>query len=135
MTGAFFDTNVIIYAYSASDPKAFRSRLLMADGGKISVQTLNEFANVARRKLRWEWPRIEDALAELHEVFDAVLAIDINIHSRGIELVKRYGFSIYDAMIVSAALMAGCDRLYSEDMHDGLVVNGRLTIENPFRTL
>ncbi len=133
MTSAFFDTNVIVYGYSARDPKALRSRSLIAEGGKISVQTLNEFANVARRKLRWEWVRIEDVLADLREIFDAVIPVDNEVHQCGIELAQRYGFSVYDAMIVSAALIARCDRLYSEDMHDGLVVNGTLTIENPFR--
>ena len=53
-------------------------------------------------------------------------------HDIGRALGERYGFSVYDAMIVAAALEHGCTTLYSEDMHDGLVIEGRLHIVNPF---
>ena len=51
----------------------------------------------------------------------------------GLALAERYGLSVYDAMIAASALHAECDTLWSEDMHDGLVIEDQLRIVNPFR--
>ena len=53
-------------------------------------------------------------------------------HERGLAVASRYGLSVYDAMIVSSALLAGCTLLYSEDMQDGQVFDRQLTVRNPF---
>ncbi|MHA6722294.1 PIN domain-containing protein [Sphingomonas sp. RS2018] len=132
MTGAFFDTNILVYAHAQDADKGEVARSLLERGGSIGVQTLNEFVNVARRKLQWDWAKIDLALAGFDAVFDSVVPLDAVVHALGKDMAKRHNFSIYDAMIVAAALTAGCDRLYSEDMHHGLVIDGRLTIENPF---
>ena len=62
---AFFDTNVLIYAALQPDPRSEAARGLLAQRGVISVQVLNEFASVARRKLRRSWPEIARALAAI----------------------------------------------------------------------
>lgn len=59
--------------------------------------------------------------------------LDEALHKDGLRLARRYRLSVYDGMIVAAALTANCDILYSEDMHHGLIVDGRLQIVNPFR--
>ena len=128
---AFFDTNVILYALSNDRGKATRSAELMRQGGVISVQVLNEFALVCRRKYRAEWPIIGRGLRDLRESFD-VVPLTLDTHVRGIELSERYQLGVYDAMIVAAAQLAGCSTLFSEDMQDGLSIGG-LTIQNPFR--
>ena len=64
--------------------------------------------------------------------FASVMSIDMATHERGLEIAKKYGFSIYDSMIVATALQGECDTLYSEDMQDGLLIEGRLRIVNPF---
>ena len=58
--------------------------------------------------------------------------VTIEMHQAGVDLAERYGLSIYDAMIASAALLADCDTLFSEDLQNGLLVNGRLRVVNPF---
>lgn len=63
-----------------------------------------------------------------------VVPLTIEIHRDGLRLAARYGFPIYDSFIVAAALASDCDTLWSEDMQHGMVVDGRLTITNPFRT-
>ena len=130
MRADFFDSNVLLYL--AADPvKAAKTRALMGDGGFISVQVLNEIANVSLRKMRQSW-------AETHELLDLVRSVlsvtDLRIedHESGLAIAERYGLSVYDALIAATALASGCDRLYSEDMHHGLVIDGRLRIENPF---
>lgn len=128
---AFFDTNVLLYLLSGDDTKADRAEELVAGGGIISVQVLNEFASVARRKLGMSWGEIHEILSQVRSVCP-VEPMTLEGHDRGVELAKRHGFQIYDAMIVASALLAGCTLLYSEDMQNGQVIDGRLTIRNPF---
>lgn len=131
MARIFLDTNVVIYAFT-TDPRAAVAEKLIADGIELSVQVLNEFANVARRKLGFDWSQIEQALSAIGALARKIHTIDLETHSLALELARRYDFSFYDALIVSAALKARCDILHSEDMQDGLAVEGRLRIVNPF---
>ena len=127
----FFDTNVVLYLLSADTAKADRAEELLALGGTISVQVLNEFVAVASRKLRMSWIEIREVLAQIRAVC-AVEPMTIETHARALRLAERYGLSIYDALIISAALLANCKTLHSEDMQDGQVVERQLTIRNPF---
>lgn len=128
---AFFDTNVLLYLLSADTDKADRAEELLALGGTISVQVLNEFVAVASRKLRMPSTEVREILAQIRAVCD-IEPITLETHERALDVSERYGLSIYDALIVSAALLAGCRILHSEDMHDGQVIEQQLTIRNPF---
>lgn len=128
----FFDSNTLLYLISADTFKSTRIQTYLEDGGSISVQVLNEFTNVARCKHRLEITDIRPVLEDLCEVLD-VLPVTLEIHKAGIGIIERYKLSTYDSMIVGAALESGCDTLLSEDMQDGLVVERRLTIRNPFK--
>ena len=107
-------------------------RMAMAAGGAISVQVLNELANVARRKMGLSWAEIAAFLGALRGLL-AVHPLTEATHEAGLGLAERYGFSVYDAMIVAAALGAGCGTLYSEDMQDGMRLAEGLRIVDPFR--
>lgn len=109
-----------------------RAQALFNAGGAISVQCLNEFASVASRKLGMSWAHVDEALEMIASVCRPIVALDLDLHRRGVGIAQRRQLSVYDAMIVAAALQSGCDTLYSEDMHHGLIVEGRLTIRNPF---
>jgi predicted nucleic acid-binding protein len=132
MPGNFFDTNVLIYIASSERAKAERAEILLSDGGVISVQVLNEVANVARRKMRLSWAETHGFLDMLTELLP-VHSITVETHETGLLLAERYGLSIYDSMIAASALQADCDILWSEDMQDGMVIDNRLRIVNPFR--
>lgn len=127
----FFDTNVLLYLLSEDSQKADRAETIMAQGGVISVQVLNEFASVASRKLKMAYTEIRDSLSIVRAVCQTQ-AITIDIHEQGLDVAERFGFSLYDSMIVSAALQAGCSVLYSEDMQHGQNIDGQLLITNPF---
>lgn len=127
---ASFDTNIVIYAFTAG-PKQGAARDVMADGGVISVQVLNEFVNVMRKKRGAAWPDIEDALQVVLTHFPDVVAVTHEIHASALALARDHSFSFYDALIVAAASAAGCDTLYSEDMQHGRRI-GSLVIVNPF---
>ena len=128
---AFFDTNVILYLLSADAAKADRAEELVAEGGRVSVQVLNEFAAVASRKLAMSWNDIGEILEHVRTVC-AVEPLTIETHERGVALASRYGLHIYDAMIVASALLSGCTVLYSEDFQDRQVFEKQVTVRNPF---
>jgi predicted nucleic acid-binding protein len=129
----FFDTNVLLYLLSADFAKAQRAEELVAERGWVSVQVLNEFASVASRKLRMPLSEIRECLEPIRSIC-AVEPVTVETHTRGLDVAERCGLSIYDSMIIAAALLAGCDTLYSEDLQDGQRIDG-LLIRNPFSSL
>ncbi len=132
MPGSFFDTNVLIYIASGDPVKADRAEAMIGGGGAISVQVLNELANVARRKMRMSWQDTHAFLALLRGLL-TVHSVEVETHETGLALAERYKLSVYDAMIAASALHADCDTLWSEDMQHGMVLDSRLRIVNPFR--
>jgi predicted nucleic acid-binding protein len=128
---AFIDSHIALYLLSGDAIKADRAEAVIAAGGVISVQVLNEVTSVMRRKLGMTWAETDEVLAGLRAAC-AVEPLTIETHDTGRHLAERYGLSVYDAMIVSAGMLAGCDRLYSEDMQHGLLMEGQLRICNPF---
>lgn len=131
MPRAFFDTNVLLYSVSDDAAKADRAEAVLAGGGWISVQVLNESSHVLRRKYDRGWPDIH-LFIERVSAMVYIAAMDIETHRVGLGLAERYKIGIYDAMIAAAALLSDCDTLYSEDLHHGLVIDGKLTVLNPF---
>ena len=128
----FFDTNVILYLLSGDRAKADRAEAVLAEGGTISVQVLNEFAAVASRKLKMTYAEIGDVLATVRAVC-RVVPVTEEMHDRALGLADRYRFGFHDAVIVAASLLEGCAVLVTEDMQDGQKIEGQLTICNPFR--
>ncbi|MCZ0963731.1 PIN domain-containing protein [Paracoccus benzoatiresistens] len=130
MPGGFFDTNVILYLLD-DGPKAHQAEALIAQGGTISVQVLNESLVNCLRKARMTLAQASDFLHGIRQLCQ-VEDLSPRTHDVGLALGARYGFSVYDSMIVAAALIAGCDTLWSEDMQDGMLVEDQLRIRNPF---
>jgi predicted nucleic acid-binding protein len=127
----FFDTNVILYAFRQDDPRGQVAETLLAAGGALSVQVLNEFVAVARRKLDKNWEQVRRALDILRAFCPKPVPLTVETHERAVHIAERYGYSIFDSLIIAAALHAGARTLYSEDMQDGQAIDG-LTIRNPF---
>ena len=128
----FLDTNLLLYLLSADPLKADRAEELLSAGGVISVQVLNEFASVATRKLNMSIAEIREILAVIRAVC-RVAPVSEETHDLGLQFAERYRLSIYDAMILAAARLAGCGLVLSEDMPDGQLFDGGLEIRNPFR--
>ena len=122
---AFFDTNVLLYLLSDDMTKADASEALVAKGGVISVQVLNEFAAVASRKFKLPWPAIQEILETLRETLE-VRSLTVETHQRGVSIAARYQINIYDGLILASAEQSGCDLIYSEDMHHGLKLDSGL---------
>ena len=128
----FFDSNVLLYVVSNQPAKGQRAAELLTNGGTISVQVLNEFSSVAQRKLGRTIRETRVALSNIRSVC-AVRVADLQTHERGLDIAQRYRFSIYDSMLIAAALEAGCHTFYSEDLQHSQRVEG-LTIRDPFRS-
>ena len=126
---AFFDTNVLLYLLAA-DAKAEKAEALLAMGGTISVQVLNEFASAANRKLKMKWPEIREVLTTVRAVCD-VVPVTVEVHEKGLAIAERYGVSFYDSLILAAAQEAKCRIVYSEDMQDGQKFRD-VVVRNPF---
>jgi len=130
----FLDSNVLVYAFT-TDPRAAKAQELLERGCVIGVQGLNEFANVARRRLGLTWEEMREALAAIRTLCRTILPIDIDTHTEALRIAERYGYAIFDALIVASALGANCGVLWSEDTQDGIIVDARLCIANPLRAV
>jgi predicted nucleic acid-binding protein len=132
MPREFLDSNVLVYAFT-SDPRATRAQELLERGCILGVQGLNEFTNVARRRLGMTWGEVREALAAIRIICRTILPINIDTHTGALRIAERYGYGIFDALMIASALSANCGVLWSEDMQDGIIVDRRLRIANPFR--
>lgn len=127
----FLDTNTLVYFADSYVGKAARAEALLLAGGIVSVQVLNELTLACLRKLGMNWSEVDEVLRVVRTAC-RIESMTEATFDLGRQLAERYQFRVYDAMIVASALLAGADTLYSEDMHDGLLVEDRLRIRNPF---
>lgn len=134
---AFFDTNVLVYAFDKSEPdKGAIARRLIRDFGTegnlvLSTQVLQEFyVTVTKaRKLMLPKKQAEDIVNDLAQF--SLVQVDKDIIFRAMKRHQSDTFSFWDSLIVEAALQSGCSRLLSEDMQNGLIIDS-LSISNPF---
>ena len=128
---AFFDSNVLIYAFTQAGEKTDRARHVLSFGGAVSVQSLNETANTLRRKFNVGWPRIGQIIDAIVDLCPSPSPLSLETHRAALRISERYGYSVYDGMIVASAIESGCTILYTEDLQHGQVVE-EVRIENPF---
>ncbi|MBN8443806.1 MAG: PIN domain-containing protein [Thauera sp.] len=130
MRPVFFDTNVVLYLLSADEHKANAAEALLAQGGWVSVQVLNEAASVCRRKLKLTWPEVHELLAAVKACCE-VVPLSLAAHERALHLAARYRLSLYDALICASAQEVDAEVLFTEDLQDGLTL-GQMRVSNPF---
>lgn len=129
----FLDSNILVYSYSNSEiPKQEIARRLIADSNSfISTQVLQELCNIVTRKFKFTYEQAAIAIKESCQNN----SLHINTEDtllRACQIAEKYGFSLYDSLIVSAALDSNCSTLYSEDLQDGQSIEGKLKVKNPF---
>jgi len=126
----FIDSNVILYLLSSDSAKADRAEAVLNKGGVISVQVLNEVASVCLRKIKMSWEEIDAVLLAVKTACD-VVPLTLESHEKAVQIAKRYQLSLYDSNICASAIASGAKVLLSEDMQDGLKIDG-LIVKNPF---
>jgi predicted nucleic acid-binding protein len=135
----FFDTNILVNSFAAkkADVQSARrdtAQKLIIHGGVISVQVLNEYVQVCRKKMQLDWAQIMESLQAIYGLCEKIVPTTIETHEKAVNLSRRYGFHIYDSLMIAAALQSGCTTIYSEDMQHGQMIEG-MRIENPFRAV
>jgi len=131
---SFFDSNIIVYCYSATEPDKQKKVFSIIDNCKfpfISSQVLHEFCNVAHKKFHADDINVNTALTEIERLFYIHLNCITTVREAN-DIKHKYKFSFYDSLIIAAALECNCKILYSEDLQHKQVIENSLTIINPF---
>lgn len=127
----FFDTNTLLYLLSSDIKKADWVSDNLQQSNVISIQVLNEFTSTSIRKIKISNAELDEFLDLFTSTFN-VRSLDVDTFETGLMVSRRYGYQHYDSMIIAAALQAGCEKLYSEDMQHRQIIDKRLQIVNPF---
>jgi predicted nucleic acid-binding protein len=138
MTGCnFFDTNIVFYAHTDTDSvkKIAAKKLIDASVEKrnayISVQVIEEFINNIQKKAKLNIHETTKIVTEFMPSFE-IISLTPMLAKDAMRISERYQFSIWDSFIVAAALYAQCSTLYTEDLQNSQVIDGVLTVRNPF---
>lgn len=131
MNAPFLDSNILVYSVT-DDGRAAIAQQLLAEPFVISVQGLNEFANVARRKQDMSWHKIRQAVDAFMLLAKEIVPLTEEVHLRALEIAARLKLSFHDALMLAAAQTAHCRLFLSEDLQDGLKVDGDMRVVNPF---
>jgi len=135
----FIDTNILVYAKFEEEDEADKNKVASEVLEKldtkpvVSVQVLNEFASVLLKHQVAD----EDVQQIVREVTEGCVVVPLNLDIvwNTWKIRKRYGFSYWDSMIVSAALKSECTILCSEDLQHGQVIEKKLKVMNPFENI
>jgi predicted nucleic acid-binding protein len=130
----FLDTNVLVYSFSAQDTaKRDAARALVeSDGAWVSTQVLSELGNVLTRRFRVPTAEARERIASIAAGCE-VMVVSPSVVLDAFRIMERWGYGFFDSQIIATALACGASILYSEDLHDGQTVDGRLSIRSPFR--
>jgi predicted nucleic acid-binding protein len=131
----FLDTNILVYSFSAQDPvkREIARALAEADGAWVSTQVLSELAHVLTRRFGVSAQETKDRIMSIANGCEVVV-VSPPIVLDAPRIMEKSGYGFFDSQIIAAALACGATVLYSEDLHDGQTVDGRLAIRSPFRS-
>lgn len=130
----FVDSNVWLYALlkGQDETKRLTARLLLQQNEPIiSVQIVNEVCANLIRKAQFSEGEVEQLIESFYRNYQ-VIGLNRAILLKASELRSKHSFSFWDSLVISSALHSGAPVLYSEDMQDGLVIESRLRVINPF---
>lgn len=128
----FVDTNVLIYAVLEESPLCEPAREVLRTGPATSVQALNEFVWTGRRKFGLDWADLSAGTAFIQALLGEVHALSLDDHNTALQLTTRYRLQWWDSLLLAVALRTDASRFLSEDLQHGQVIEGRLTVVNPF---
>jgi len=131
----FLDTNVLVYCYTETEPgkQTIAQGIAQSPEAWVSTQVLQEMSNTLRKKFGKTWSDIDQTLDEICQNFEVFINQPETLKD-ALRLADRYGYSLYDSLILSSGLSIGCKTVYSEDMQHGQIIDDFLVIRNPFLT-
>ena len=129
----FLDTNVFVYTQSSIETRkrAISINVIEQEACYVSTQILNEISNVMTKKMKMRTNEVKQIVAAVNAKC-IVSLVDYNTVQRALDLKERYGYSYYDCLVLASALESGCQKIYTEDMSDGQVIEKTLQIVNIF---
>lgn len=129
----FIDTNICIYCYSNDEMEKseIARNLIIENNTFISIQVLKELTNTLIKKFKLDFKQIEDIISEQIELNNIHLNNEVDILN-AIKISNKYKFSFYDSLIISSAISADSNILYTEDMQHNQIIDEKLKIVNPF---
>lgn len=132
----FLDSNILVYSYSNTEveKQSIARQLIKETNTYISTQVLQELCNIVTRKFKLSYSKAIIALEECSQNSNVHLNTKTTI-IKACNVADRYHYSFYDSLIVAAALECSCQILYSEDLNNGQLIEGVMTIRNPFQIL
>jgi predicted nucleic acid-binding protein len=130
---AFLDSNILVYTYSNTerDKQEIARNLIIKNNTHISTQVLQELCNIVTKKFKFSYNVAVQVIEECSRNSNVYVNTGSTV-VRACHIADRYGFSFYDSLIIAAAIESDCSILYSEDMRDGQMIEGLVTIMNPF---
>jgi predicted nucleic acid-binding protein len=141
----FLDTNIFIYALTEPKEKnkeedlrkraislKLLAKLFNEKNIVISIQVLNELHFNMLRKFKLDDELVINSIEENVFAIALVENLTVQTYTKASQIRKKYNISYWDSLVVASALESGCSTLYSEDMHNNLVIENSLTIINPF---
>jgi predicted nucleic acid-binding protein len=132
MKRVFLDTNIVVYNHTRTEPVKYEksAELLLRVEGVISTQVLSEMSNVLCKKFKFGWADIQKVIREVDSLLD-ILIVTPAIIDEAITIADRYHYGYYDSLILTSAIEASCEVLYSEDFQHNQIIEG-VRIINPF---
>ena len=134
---AFLDTNIIIYLYSEDEDEKRDVAYQFVNNANCftSIQVMNEVSNVWTNKYALDKSEIIKYLNEIESISEEVLLVKRKTINRALDIKTQYGYSFYDCLMLASAIEANCNKILTEDMKDGQIIDGILQIVNPFKTM
>ena len=131
----FFDTNLWVYFYTKTEPKKVDVMLELLGKNEhvfASTQVLNELSYVLTKKFKVSHETTISVVTEIRQNCSLYI-IEFSTIINALDVSRKHKIAFFDSLMVAAAIECGCSILYSEDMHDGHVIDGVLRIVNPFK--
>ncbi len=128
---SFIDTNVLVYLLDTDLHKKNIALNLFKNTPTISLNVLNEYSNVCRKKFRRPISNIKSDIEILIQKVNLIIP-DLHTVQHALELAEQLGYSHFDSLMLASALESDCTVFYSEDLQDGQLIKGSLRICNPF---
>jgi predicted nucleic acid-binding protein len=130
----FVDTNVLVYFISDEKNKKLRAREIMFSSEEIYVssQVISEFVSVCFSKNLLKTDAIASVTSHFLEAFNFAPIQESTI-KKALQIKKKVHYSFWDSLVVASSIENNCSVLYSEDMQKGQLIEGKLTIINPFK--
>jgi len=128
----FIDTNILIYLVKDNTGKAELINSVLSVNSYISTQVVNEFCNVALKKLNLSIKDILFSIDRFSENF-TISQVNVFVIKKALKIKEKYKYSYYDSVIIASAIQNNCTILYTEDMQHNQIIENTLKIVNPFK--